>query len=83
MKYDLFSHVVLTEDLPSHGLCRGDLATVVEHYEGASGQEPGYELEVCNAVGESVGVVSVRESQVEAPRPDERLCVREVAGVAG
>lgn len=83
MKYDLFSHVVLTEDLPSHGLCRGDLATVVEHYEAAPGQEPGYELEVCNAVGDTVAVVSVRESQVEAPRSDERLCVRAAAELAG
>jgi len=37
------------------------------------GQEPGYVLEVFNAVGEMVAVVSVRESQVEAPRRDERL----------
>ncbi len=76
MKHELFSHVILAQDFPEHGLCRGDFATVVEHYEGAPGQEPGYELEVFNAVGETVAVVSARESQLEAPRSDERLCVR-------
>jgi hypothetical protein len=83
MKHELFSHVILTEDLPESGLCRGDLATVVERYPGAPGQEAGYELEVFNAVGETVAVVSVRESQVEAPRQDERLCVRQAAEVVG
>lgn len=83
MKHELFSHVILTEDLPESGLCRGDLATVVERYPGAPRQEAGYELEVFNAVGETVALVSVRESQVEAPRQDERLCVRQAVGVVG
>jgi hypothetical protein len=82
MKHELFSHVILTEDLPEAELCRGDLATVVERYPGARGQEPGYEVEVFNAVGDTVAVVSVRESQVEAPRREERLCVRKAVVVA-
>lgn len=83
MKHELFSHVILTQDLPEAGLFRGDLATVVEQYPGAAGQESGYELEVFNAVGDTVAVVSVRESQVEAPRQDERFCVRQAAGIVG
>ena len=83
MKHELFSHVILTQDLPEARLCRGDPATVVEQYPGAPGQEAGYELEVFNAVGETVAVVSVRESQVEAPRQDEMLCVRQAVGVVG
>lgn len=83
MKHELFSHVILAEDIPAHGLRLGDLATVVEQYEAASDQEePGYELEVFNAVGETVAVVSVRESQIEAPRQEERLCVRHTAALA-
>ncbi len=54
MKHELFSHVILTEDLPETGLCRGDLAPVVERYQGIPGQEPGYALEVFNAVGDTV-----------------------------
>lgn len=82
MKYPLFSHVILAQDIPAHGLCHGDLATIVEHYEGHPGQEPGYELEVFNAVGDTVAVVTVRESQIEAPRQEERLCVRHTAALA-
>ncbi len=79
MKHELFSHVILTQDIPAHSLCRGDLATVVEQYEPAPSQEPGYELEVFNAVRDTVAVVSVSESQVEAPSQQERLCVRHAA----
>ncbi len=50
---------------------------------GCPGQQPGYELEVFNAVGDTVAVVGVSESQVEAPRNEERLCVRDTATVAG
>ena len=76
MKFPLFSHIVLAEDIPSKDLQRGDFATVVKHYEGRPDQEPGYEIEVFNAVCDTVAVVTVRESQIEAPRQDERLCVR-------
>jgi hypothetical protein len=76
MKYPLFTRVALAEDLPKENLRRGDLATIVEYYEGSPGQEPGYELEVFNAVGDTFAVVTVRESQVESLRKDELLSVR-------
>ena len=76
MKYPLFSRIALTEDLPKEKLRRGDVATVVEYYEGSPGQEPGYELEVFNAVGGTIAVATVRESQIEELRSDEVLSVR-------
>ena len=79
MKYDLFIRVALAEDLPSRGLRRGDVATIVEHHTGRPGQEPGYTLEVFNAVGESVDVVTVRESQIEPLTANELLTVRPLA----
>jgi hypothetical protein len=82
MKYDLFVRVALAEDLLSRQLRRGDVATVVEQHPGVPGQEPGYTLEVFNALGETVDVVTVRESQVEALRRDELLAVRPLATVA-
>jgi hypothetical protein len=76
MKYPLFTRVALADDLPNENLRRGDLATIVEYYEGSPGQEPGYELEVFNAVGDTFAVVTARESQIECLRKDELLCVR-------
>jgi hypothetical protein len=82
MKYDLFIRVALAEDLPQRNLRRGDVATVVEHHPGRPGQESGYTLEVFNAVGESVDVVTVRESQIEPLKADELLAVRPLAASA-
>ena len=76
MKYPLFTRVALADDLPKENLRRGDLATIVEYYEGSPGQEPGYELEVFNAVGDTFAVVTARESQIECLRKDELLSVR-------
>jgi hypothetical protein len=75
MKYPLFTRVALADDLPKENLRRGDLATIVEYYEGSPGQEPGYELEVFNAVGDTFAVVTARESQIESLRNDELLSV--------
>jgi len=76
VNYPLFTRVALAEDLPQEGLRRGVVATIIEHYEGRPGQEPGYELEVFNAVGDTFAVVTVRESQIESLRKDELVFVR-------
>lgn len=76
MKYELLTKVALRADLPQHKLRSGDIATIVEHHAGRPGQEPGYTLEVFNAVGETIAVVTVRESQIEPLRVDEVLHVR-------
>ena len=72
MKHDLLTRVALTEDLVERHLRRGDVATLVEFHSGRPGQEPGYTLEVFNAVGETVDVFTVRESQIE-PLTAERV----------
>lgn len=82
MKYELYTRMALSVDLPEHGLRRGDVATLVEHHHGRPGQEDGYSLEVFNAVGDTVAVVTVRESQIEPLTADELLSVRPMAATA-
>ena len=77
MKFPLYGRVALAVDLPAEGIRRGDVATVVEHHPAPSaGSEPGYSIEVFNAVGETLAVMTLPESQLEALRPDEVLSVR-------
>jgi hypothetical protein len=76
MKFEMFSRVALKTDVPEHGLRCGDLATIVEFHPGVPGQEPGYSLEVFNAVGDTVAVIALGESQIEVLREDEILCAR-------
>jgi len=78
MKVELFSEVALARDIPEEGLCRGDIATVVEMLPGtaASEGEDGCILEVFNAIGETIAVVTVPLSSVEPLRATEVLSVR-------
>ncbi len=82
MVYELFTKVALKTDLPAHKLRRDDVATIVEAHPGRPGQEPGYSIEVCNAVGETNPVVTAREPQIESLTNNEVLHVRRLDGVA-
>jgi hypothetical protein len=80
MAYELFSRVALRADIPAHKLRRGDVATIVEAHPGGPGQETGYSLEVFNATGQTLAVVTVRESQLEPLASNEVLHVRRLEG---
>lgn len=83
MKFALYSRVALAVDLPADRIRRGDVATVVEHHAApAPGHEPGYTIEVFNAVGETLAVLTVPESSLEALRRDEVLAIRSLANHA-
>jgi len=61
MKYKLFQQVALATDIPEKKLRRGDLATVVDCHPVHKG-EPGYSIEVFNAVGDTIAVTIVPET---------------------
>jgi hypothetical protein len=75
MKFELFSRVALARDVPEYHLKKGDVARVVEYLDDP---EPGCALEVFDALGETVDVVSVPEYYLEAIRHYERLQVRQL-----
>jgi hypothetical protein len=75
VKYELFSRVALAEDLPEYKLCQGDVATIVEHHPVSDGED-GYSLEVFNATGETIAVITVAESQIAPLRSNTILNTR-------
>ncbi|GAB4027993.1 DUF4926 domain-containing protein [Spirosoma koreense] len=77
MKFDLFSRAILNKDFPQYGLKKGDVGIVVEHIFRA-GQDDGYILEFFDAQGNTVDVLPVLESDLEATRPNTILTYREM-----
>ncbi|MGB7414491.1 MAG: DUF4926 domain-containing protein [Thermosynechococcaceae cyanobacterium] len=75
MAFELFTRVALRDDFPRYKLCRGDVATVVEHHP-VTDKEDGYSLEVFNAIGETIAVFVVAESQIEPLIHNEVLHIR-------
>lgn len=82
MTFELFSRAVLRNDIPTHSLKKGDVVTIVEVHPGAATQEQGYSVEVFNATGETIAVVTLPESYLESLRSTEILHVRQFQHVA-
>jgi hypothetical protein len=67
--------VVLLEDLPGESLQAGDVGTVIHIHRG--GED--YEVEFVTLTGQTVGVVTLRASQVRAVSRRDLTHVRELA----
>lgn len=75
MAFQLFRDVILTTDIPTHGLCAGDVGTVVERHV-VAGKEDGYSVEFFDMTGQTVAVVTLRGSDIRQPLPSDRPSVR-------
>jgi hypothetical protein len=69
--------IVLTEDVPTHGLKRGDVGTIVLLHG-----DLGYEVEFVSLKGETLAVVSLTSRQVRPLGEREIAQAREVETVA-
>ena len=77
MKYKLFQEIALNKDVPGKNLKKGDIATIVE-YHPVKGGEDGYSLEIFNAIGDTIAVITVPESSIEPLTENEVFSVRPV-----
>jgi hypothetical protein len=77
MRYATLDTVVLSQDLPVHGLRAGDLGAVVEVCE-----PDGLMVEFVAASGQTLALVTLREDDVRPVREDDLVAVRP-AQVAG
>jgi hypothetical protein len=75
-KPNLYQRVVLTRDMPSDHLKRGDVAWLVDYVAHPTGGEEGAILEIFNAVGDSIAVVTVPVSAIEPMRAEYMPSVR-------
>lgn len=71
MTMEVLDVVVLRHDLPKHGLCAGDLGTVVERYGPES-----IGVEFVAASGRTQALVSLRPEDVRAVADDDLVAVR-------
>jgi hypothetical protein len=74
----LFEEVALAIDIPETQIQRGDVATIVEHHPVANGED-GYTLELFNALGDTIAVVTVPESAIHPLSAENILHIRTLA----
>lgn len=76
MNLELYTEVSLNRDIAEHQLKIGDIATLVDFVPHPKGGEEGCILEIFNAVGESLAVVTVPISAIKPLRANEILTTR-------
>ena len=82
MKFEIFTHAAIAENLPKQGLQRGDIVTIVELLP-ANGHHPnGYVVEVFSVTGETLDVLSLSEGQLMPLRSDAVPSMRALAEAA-
>ncbi|HEY3875567.1 MAG TPA: DUF4926 domain-containing protein [Candidatus Kapabacteria bacterium] len=74
MKLEIYKEAAFARDVPERGIKKGDVATIIDYL---SDPEPGYTLEVFDALGHTVDVLSVPEYYMEAIVEGERVQVRQ------
>jgi hypothetical protein len=75
MKFELYTRAVLARDVPEDRLKKGDVVRVIDYLDDP---EPGYALEVFDALGNTVAVLGVPENYLEAIHEGELLQVRQM-----
>jgi hypothetical protein len=78
-KLQLYSEVALTRTVRGTNLRAGDVAVLLEIVPHPAGAEDGAVLEVFNAVGDSIAVVTVPVSSISHLRADQVPAVRSLA----
>jgi hypothetical protein len=79
MKLPLYQEIALNRDFPSYNLLRGDMATLIDYVPHPETGEEGAILEVFNALGDTVSVVTVPASSIDALQPNDVLSIRRLA----
>lgn len=75
MEFQLYTDVVLVQDVPEAHLYAGDVGTVVERHD-VAGMETGYSVEFFDMLGNTVAIVTVPASALRAPTHADRPAVR-------
>lgn len=79
MKLELYQEVALKRDFPDYNLHQGDMATLIDYVPHPEQGEEGAILEVFNALGDMVSVITVPISSIDALQPQDIPSIRRLA----
>jgi len=74
MKFKLYSDVAMAVDKPEDHLKKGDVVTIVDFHSAPN--ENGYSIEIFNALGETIDVTVVKETEIVPLMHNEIFNVR-------
>ncbi|MCA2560461.1 DUF4926 domain-containing protein [Microcystis sp. M40BS1] len=69
--YELYSNVILSQDIPEEGLSVGDVGTLVEKHQ-IEGLETWYSVGFFDMLGKTITVVTMAENSLRFPTHEDR-----------
>jgi hypothetical protein len=78
MTFKRFERIALSRDIPEKGLKKGDIATIIEYHQVANGED-GYTLELFNALGDPIAVLTVGATALQPLTANEIMHARPLA----
>jgi hypothetical protein len=82
MKLELYQTIALNRDLPEVNLHQGDIALLIDYVPHPTDGEEGAILEIFNAIGESINIVTVPISSISALQSNDTLSIRRLMTAA-
>ena len=78
MNLELYQEIALTRNLPENQLKQGDIASLIDFVPHPNDGETGCVLEIFNAIGESIKVVTVPISAIKPLTGNDILTTRQL-----
>ena len=82
MNLELYQEIALTRNIPEYQLKKGDIATLIDFVPHPTGGEKGCILEIFNAIGESIKIVTVPISAIKKLTSDDVLTSRQLVEIS-
>ncbi|MEO1685144.1 MAG: DUF4926 domain-containing protein [Cyanobacteria bacterium J06631_12] len=79
MKLALYQEIALNRDFPDRNLRKGDVATLIDYVPHPGEGEEGVILEVFDALGDTVAVLTVPVSSVDTLQSGDVLAIRRLS----
>ena len=76
MRLELYQTIALNRDLLEVNLHQGDIALLIDYVPHPADGEEGAILEIFNAIGESINIVTVPISSISALQSNDTLSIR-------
>jgi hypothetical protein len=76
MNFELYQDIALIKDFPEYQLNQGDIATLIDFVPHPDGGEIGCTLEIFNAVGDSIKIVTIPISAIKPLTSNDVLSIR-------
>lgn len=78
MKFELYTEIFFNQNIDKYSIHKGDIGTIIDYFPSNNNiSVGGYMIEIFDAYGDTIKVVTVDESRISSIKHNSVLSVRE------